>query len=146
MNQNDLCDLKDIYHQGYYITGKLNSSIYYDDYLFDGPNPDMPVCRLRKYLSAASKLFDHKKSYADLLDLKINHSKWIIIVYWKISGILILLCKPKVKPYTGHTKYYLNEHSLIYLYKENWDISVTQAFLSTILPQVAVRIWPDIII
>lgn len=30
-------------HKGYYITGKLNSTIYRDDCLFDGPDPDMPV-------------------------------------------------------------------------------------------------------
>ena len=29
--------------KGYYITGRLNSTIYRDDCLFDGPDPDMPV-------------------------------------------------------------------------------------------------------
>jgi hypothetical protein len=30
-------------HSGYYITGKLNATIYRDDCLFNGPDPDMPV-------------------------------------------------------------------------------------------------------
>lgn len=29
--------------KGYYITGVLNSTIYRDDCMFDGPDPDMPV-------------------------------------------------------------------------------------------------------
>ena len=35
--------------KGYYITGKLNTSVYRDDCLFDGPDPDMPVRGIRKY-------------------------------------------------------------------------------------------------
>jgi len=37
--------------KGYYITGRLNSTIYRDDCLFDGPDPDMPVKGLRKVCS-----------------------------------------------------------------------------------------------
>ena len=58
-------------HRGYYITGRLNTSIYRDDCYFDGPDPDMPVRGLRKYLNAASQLFDHKTSRAELLSIDI---------------------------------------------------------------------------
>jgi len=58
-------------HKGYYITGRLNTAIYRDDCLFDGPDPDMPVRGLRKYLNAASQLFDTKTSTAELLSLEI---------------------------------------------------------------------------
>ena len=57
--------------RGYYITGRLNTAIYRDDCMFDGPDPDMPVRGLRKYLSAASQLFDQKQSRAELLSLEI---------------------------------------------------------------------------
>ena len=43
--------------KGYYITGRLSTSIYRDDCFFEGPDPDMPVRGLRKYLNAASQLF-----------------------------------------------------------------------------------------
>lgn len=58
-------------NKGYYITGRLNTTIYRDDCLFDGPDPDMPVRGLRKYLNAASQLFDHTSSQAELLSLEI---------------------------------------------------------------------------
>merc|ERR1719356_563317 len=38
--------------KGYYISGKLTHEIYHDSCLFTGPDPDMPVRGLRKYLSA----------------------------------------------------------------------------------------------
>lgn len=58
-------------HKGYYITGRLNSTIYRDDCWFHGPDPDMPVKGLRKYLNAASQLFDTKTSTAELLSLDV---------------------------------------------------------------------------
>jgi hypothetical protein len=59
-------------HKGYYITGRLNTTIYRDDCWFDGPDPDMPVRGVRKYLNAASQLFDTKTSTAELLSLEIG--------------------------------------------------------------------------
>ena len=59
-------------HKGYYITGKLNTTIYRDDCWFDGPDPDMPVRGVRKYLNAASQLFDVSASTAELLSLEIG--------------------------------------------------------------------------
>jgi hypothetical protein len=56
--------------KGYYITGRLNTTMYRDDCLFYGPDPDMPVRGLRKYLNAASHLFDHASSSAELLSLE----------------------------------------------------------------------------
>jgi hypothetical protein len=54
-------------NKGYYITGRLTKSIYRDDCYFDGPDADMPVRGLRKYLNAASQLFEYKTSTATLL-------------------------------------------------------------------------------
>jgi len=139
---------KSIKNKSYYITGKLTNSIYRDDCLFDGPDPDMPVRGLRKYLSAASKLFDHKKSYADLLDLQIlqngegdNNKNRVVVARWRIGGVIMLPWKPTVKPYTGKTLYHIDEEGLIYLHEEIWDISVIQAFVSTMFPEVGDRIW-----
>jgi hypothetical protein len=60
-------------NKGYYITGRLNATIYRDDCWFDGPDPDMPVRGVRKYLNAASQLFDTKTSTAELLALEIGN-------------------------------------------------------------------------
>lgn len=56
-------------NKGYYITGRLNTLLYRDDCFFDGPDPDMPVRGMRKYLSAASYLFDQRLSFAELLEI-----------------------------------------------------------------------------
>jgi len=139
-------------HKGYYITGKLNSTIYRDDCLFDGPDPDMPVRGLRKYLSAASNLFDAKHSRATLLSLETIQEATanvgtgagaggIIEVTWEISGVLMLPWRPKVKPWSGWTRYHLDEDGLVAFHEEGWDISTIQAFVDTILPEVGERIW-----
>jgi len=159
-NNNGNQDVYVDHNKGYYITGALNCAIYRDDCLFDGPDPDMPVRGLRKYLSAASKLFDHKKSYADLLDLKIidisnedgqrhNHHRHAsksrtnkaIEATWEIGGVIMLPWKPKVKPYTGKTIYHLDENGLVYFHEERWDISVWEAFMNVLFPDIANKIW-----
>lgn len=120
--------------KGYYITGKLTSEIYRDDCFFDGPDPDMPVSGLKKYISSTSQLFDHKASKADLISLEINEEKRVIKVHWRLEGILNLPWHPKLKPWTGQTSYFIDESGLVEKHDESWDITVIDAFVSTLFP------------
>jgi len=129
--------------RGYYITGKLNTLLYENDCLFDGPDPDMPVRGLRKYLSAASHLFDHNRSYAHLLDLTYSVEMRTVTAHWKLGGVLMLPWRPKVKDWTGSTIYHLDEKGLIYLHEERWDISVMEAFVCTAFPKAGKMIWGE---
>lgn len=129
--------------KGYYITGKLNSAIYRDDCMFDGPDPDMPVRGLRKYLDAASKLFDSRKSYAELLSLDYDETARCVDVTWRLSGILMLPWHPSVKPWTGKTRYHIDDEGLVYMHTEEWDISVLEAFVCTVLPETGAKIWGE---
>ena len=127
--------------KGYYVTGKLTTAIYSDDAFFDGPDPDMPVRGLYKYMNAASQLFDVKSSYSELLDLYIADDT-SIVARWKMYGKLRLPWKPLVPAWTGTTTYHINPiHGLIDRHMETWDISVWQAFLQTLCPPIARRIW-----
>ena len=152
--------------KGYYITGQLNTTIVRDDCLFDGPDPDMPVRGLRKYLNAASQLFDRSKSRAELLSLETRRSvhqdvdgstaqaqqqlhpddndvsHHVIVARWRMQGVLRLPWKPTLPEWTGTTTYHLDEDGLIYWHEEEWDMSVGQAFLKTFAPDVAERFWP----
>ena len=130
--------------RGYYITGKLDSTIYKDDCLFTSPDPDMPVRGLRKYLSAAAQLFDQRESCAELVSISCNEKggemgHGIVEVEWRLSGILNLPWHPEVEPWTGQTRYHLDDEGLIYLHEEEWDISVWRAFICTLHPEA--REW-----
>ena len=127
--------------KGYYITGLLNSSIYRDDCLFDGPDPDMPVLGLRKYLDAASKLFMQSKSHAEFLGMNYSEEDRFIDVYWRLSGVLMLPWHPSVKPWTGKTRYIVDDEGLIESHIEEWDISVYEAFICTLFPDLGEKIW-----
>jgi hypothetical protein len=147
--------------KGYYITGRLNTTIYRDDCLFEGPDPDMPVKGLRKYLNAASQLFDTATSTAELLSLEVsqddddddlttmsrqhqprcNGSPSKIVARWRLQGVLHLPWHPSLPVWTGRTVYHFDDDRLIYRHEEFWDISVFQAFTETLLPKVARRIW-----
>ena len=135
--------------KGYYITGKLDSTIYRDDCLFTGPDPDMPVRGLRKYLNAAAHLFDPKLSDANLLSISWDEyggkkGCGVIEVAWRLGGVIQLPWHPTVEPWTGTTRYHLNEEHLIYLHEETWDISVWRAFLCTLFPEARQwKIWKD---
>jgi hypothetical protein len=133
-------DWKSSTNKGYYITGKLNTTIYRDDCFFDGPDPDMPVKGLRKYLNAASQLFDQGKSRSQLLSLEILDNG-TIEAKWKMTGTLRLPWKPQLPNWTGTTTYHFDTDGLIYKHEETWDMSVVQAFLRTLWPALARRIW-----
>ena len=120
--------------KGYYITGKLSREIYRDDCFFDGPDPDMPVTGLKKYISSTCQLFDHKASRADLISLESNEDQRTVTVHWRLEGILNLPWHPILKPWTGHTTYMIDELGLIDKHVEKWDISVVDAFVSTLFP------------
>jgi hypothetical protein len=156
-------DWKVTNHKGYYVTGKLSTCIYQDDTIFDGPDPDMPVRGLYKYINAASQLFDTKHTYCELLSIKpepepslslppheimsctnvhdddasgkTNFPVNVIVAKWKMHGRLRLPWKPVVPEWTGTTRYYIHPHTgLIYQHIETWDISVLQAFVQTLFP------------
>lgn len=142
------CDWKPNNNKGYYITGRLNTTIYRDDCWFEGPDPDMPVRGVRKYLNAASQLFDTATSTSELLSLEIigngSESKTkstTIVAHWRLQGVLHLPWHPSLPVWTGRTTYHLDEEHMIYRHEEHWDISVVQAFTQTLLPEVGNVLW-----
>jgi len=135
-------DWREDTNKGYYITGRLNTTIYRDDCLFDGPDPDMPVRGLQKYLNAASNLFDHAASTAELLSLDVVGTS-TIVAKWKLQGVLHLPWHPKLPIWTGSTTYHVGDDGLISRHEESWDISVLQAFAKTLWPEAANFIWDN---
>lgn len=128
--------------KGYYITGRLNTTIYRDDCFFDGPDPDMPVKGLRKYLSSASQLFDVAMSESKLRSLRIGQEEPnTIVATWRMAGVLRLPWRPSLPTMTGTTTYHLDDDGLIYLHSETWDLSVPEAFLKTFYPPLGEHIW-----
>mmetsp|Transcript_17882 Transcript_17882/g.24780 ORF Transcript_17882/g.24780 Transcript_17882/m.24780 type:complete len:319 (+) Transcript_17882:168-1124(+) len=143
-------------NKGYFVTGRLNSTIYRDDCFFDGPDPDMPVRGVRKFVNAISQLFDSRKSTAELLSLEwtesssssssredgdMNKSSNILVASWKLNGVLMLPWRPQIPSYTGRITYHFDDNGLVFFHQEEWDISVLEAFVSTISPSIGKRIW-----
>lgn len=126
--------------KGYYISGRLNSTIYREDCLFDGPDPDMPVKGLRKFLNAASQLFEYSSSRAELHSLRVVNPK-LLVADWRMEGVLRLPWHPLLPEWGGTTYYHLDDDNLIYLHEETWDMSVAEAFIRTFSPQIGERIW-----
>jgi Uncharacterized conserved protein (DUF2358) len=119
--------------KGYYVTGTMSEFVYRDDCLFDGPDPDMPVKGLRKFCGAASQLFDRKLSTAELLDCQVVEQAGgnVIVVKWRMNGVLRLPFQPKMPEVVGRTTYYLDDDMLVYKHFEEWDISAVEAFYKT---------------
>jgi hypothetical protein len=130
-------------NKGYYITGRINTQIYRDDCLFHGPDPDMPVRGLRKFLNAASQLFDPAKSTCELLSLTQDEPNRAIVAQWRMRGRLRLPWKPWMPTVTGTTVYRTDATGIIYEHEEEWDISVMRAFVQTLLPDIGRLFWKD---
>jgi Uncharacterized conserved protein (DUF2358) len=125
--------------KGYYVTGKLSTDVYRDDCFFDGPDPDMPVKGLRKYMNAATQLFDQKQSWSKLLSLekKQDDDNNVIVAHWQFSGVLRLPWKPLLPLVQGSTTYHIDPASgLVDRHVETWDMSATEAFLRTFFPAI----------
>lgn len=128
--------------KGYYVTGKVTTAIYRDDCFFGGPDPDMPIRGLRKYLGVAAHLFDSETSRADLLDFEVLDDV-TLRAHWQMQGILKLPWHPHLPVFRGVTTYHLDSQGLIERHEETWDLSVFQAFLATLFPKVANIIWKE---
>lgn len=115
----------------YYVTGRLTSSLYRDDCLFDGPDPDGRVRGVRKFCNAAAGLFDVRLSRVDLIDIYIRDDV-DISAEWRLQGALMLPWRPCIKPYVGKTVYSFDEDGLVCSHVETWRISVVDAFLSVV--------------
>ena len=123
----------------YYVSGQLTKSIYSEDCVFDGPDPDVPVRGLKKYVSATSNLFDRRRSRIDLLHAEVvDESR--IRAFWRLEGVLRLPWRPSIKPYLGSTTYTMNEFGLISEHFETWSISALDAFASTLVsPRIGAK-------
>lgn len=142
LHQNVLQDWKpDTDGKGYYITGKLTTPIFRDDCLFLGPDPDMPIHGLRKYVGVASHLFDYDTSRATLHSLEMKEDKNALVAKWTMSGILRLPWRPALPTFSGTTTYHIDDEGLIYCHEETWDCSAMRAFCHTLLPDIANAIW-----
>lgn len=124
---------RDFRQRQYYITGRLTATIYANDCTFDGPDPDVPVTGLSKYVSATAGLFDRNLSRVDLLAIWAE-GECEIRATWRLEGALNLPWKPRIKPYTGETVYTFDERGLVVRHDESWSVSALDAFVSVIWP------------
>lgn len=106
--------------------------LYRDDCLFDGPDPDGRVQGLRKFVNAASGLFDARKSNVDLVDIYAQEDG-SIVAEWRLEGALMLPWRPVIKPYVGQTTYTFDDDALICSHVETWQVSVVDAFISVVV-------------
>jgi hypothetical protein len=127
--------------KGYYVTGKLTTAIYRDDCQFLGPDPDMPIKGLRKYVGVAAHLFDFDESCATLKSLEIVDDT--LVAKWRLKGILKLPWRPHLPTFSGSTVYDFDEEGLIERHEETWNMSVAHAFCHTLFPGIAKRIWKE---
>ena len=123
----------------YYVTGHLTPSIYSDSCLFTGPDPDMPVRGLRKYLAASSHLFDPKTSSSVLTSSRVTEGG-DVEVSWSLEGNLRLPWRPEIPTIEGTTLYVLGGEGLVEEHREVWKIGVADAFFETLAP-VRVKRW-----
>lgn len=128
--------------KGYYVTGKLTTACYRDDCLFLGPDPDMPIRGLRKYVGVAAHLFDVDQSKATLRSLEIGDDN-TLVADWQLQLVLHLPWRPPLPTFGGTTVYHVDEEGLIMKHEEFWNISVAHAFCFTLFPDIAKKIWKD---
>lgn len=125
---------EDFEKRQYYVTGRLSKTIYADHCVFDGPDPDVPVQGLTKYVDAASGLFYRPLSRVDLIRIGLMPDGESVRARWRLEGALNLPWRPKIKPYVGQTTYTFDENGLVTSHVETWSVSALDAFASTLLP------------
>ncbi|KAK9810415.1 hypothetical protein WJX72_010329 [[Myrmecia] bisecta] len=122
---------EDFSKRQYYITGKLTPAIYANDCTFKDPTTN--VKGVKPYTTAVATLFDPATSRADLISLEVKDPHTLLL-NWRLEATLKVPGSPKIKPYTGHTRYITNSEGLIQSHLEDWDISALDAFVSVLFP------------
>ena len=118
------------------VTGRISRRHFSETCVFDGPDPDMPVKGLDKYLSAAATLFNHRQSRCEILGLASSpgdQGRLEPIVFWRIEGVVNLPWHPRIKPYVGATHFRTDADGLIVAAQEFWTITAFDAFVSTVV-------------
>jgi len=67
-----------------------------------------------------------------------------ITTRWRFAASLNVPGKPKLKPYTGSTRYSVNPEGLIYEHTEEWDITALDAFVSILFPSFGATPAPPV--
>ena len=133
----------------YYISGNLSINLYSPDCLFTGPDPDLPIQGLRKYVGVASRLFHKPSSKCELLkDIEIV-DEFTLQATWSMDGVLYIPLFGKDKngmfrlPHTvGTTTYHLNDQFQIVHHEEHWtNVTPLQAFVETFVPSLGNLIY-----
>ena len=75
-------------------------------------------------------------------NIVIDETARTMTVHWRLEGILNLPWHPRLKPWTGTTTYHVDQSGLIEKHIETWDISVLDAFASTLLPFLSIGAPP----
>ena len=145
------------FDKGYYITGRLNTTLYHGDCTFEGPDPDLPIRGVRKYARAAAQLFCFDTSWAELLSLQAitetkdpedpqegqqhnkaqgdSRSRPTLMATWRLQAHLRLPWHPPLPLVYGTTTYYTHvQTGRITHHVESWDnLTPWQAFVQTLL-------------
>jgi len=131
---------RDFVEGQYYVTGKLTRSAFKDDCIFI--DPTTTVAGVERYTSAVAALFDPAASRADLISLEVEDPHTLVL-RWRLEGVL-RVGGLAIKPYTGTTRYFINDDGLIYQHFETWDISALDAFASCFFPSFGAPPAPPI--
>ncbi|KAK9916782.1 hypothetical protein WJX75_006973 [Coccomyxa subellipsoidea] len=125
----------------YYITGKLDQTIFSDDCEFIDPTTN--VKGPETYSRAVAALFDHDTSRADLISMEVTDSH-TITSRWRFDAAINFPGKPRIKPYTGSTRYIIKD-GLVQQHIETWDISTLDAFVSIFIPSFGAAPAPPVV-
>ncbi|KAG6556435.1 hypothetical protein Mapa_002378 [Marchantia paleacea] len=128
----------DYLSRNYLVTGNMTKSVYKDDCRFQDPTTD--VTGVQKYGDALKVLFD-PSSKSELLSIEVSGPR-TVDVKWRLSGYLNFPWHPHINPYTGSSRYTVDEDGLIESYSEEWDISVLEAFAQFLTPSWASKDAP----
>jgi len=135
---------RDIAERQYYVSGRLSQELYDDGCFFDGPDPDMPVRSLARYMDALRGLFDPQRSTIELVRMEAR-GPTAFVAHWRLSGHLKLPWRPAIKPYAGCTLYETSpESGLIVSHTEAWSLTAMDAFVSTCLPSYGAPPAPEV--
>eukprot|EP00877_Chromochloris_zofingiensis_P003516 jgi/Chrzof1/13165/Cz07g22130.t1 len=91
-----------------------------------------PHTGVEPYTRAVATLFDPDNSKAELISITATDPQTVML-RWRLEGKL-RLGGLAIKPYTGTTKYTIDDAGLISKHEETWDISTLDAFASVFFP------------
>jgi hypothetical protein len=126
----------------WFVTGNVDPSLFSDSFEFK--DPDVTLKGIESYARGVNKLFNQKKSRAEIISTDIDTTINTIKVTWRLEGAVNIGPGISIKPYVVYTDFRFDPKEKLIVYQEDkFSIPGYDILLSGLFPFLRPFLAPE---